>query len=84
MNVWYVCAAFFAVGAIVYVMFASGELQPWAVPPTEAGKQLQKDMKIKKEELEGFTNPSLINDEKLKNENRVLSSNFNERENTRF
>ncbi len=32
-NVWYVCTAFFAVGALVYALFASGELQPWAVAP---------------------------------------------------
>ena len=53
MNVWYVCAAFFAVGAIVYVVFASGELQPWAVPPSDDGKQSEKNRQIRNGMNEG-------------------------------
>lgn len=32
-NVFYVCAATAAAGAIIYLILADGELQTWAVPP---------------------------------------------------
>ncbi len=40
-KVWYICAGFFAVGAITYVFLGSGEVQPWAVPPEERYKEEQ-------------------------------------------
>ena len=59
---WYVCTAFFAVGAIVYVIFASGELQPWAVPPSGEGK---KAVFAESDIHQGYVNQGMVNDEKV-------------------
>lgn len=32
-TVFYITASIYAIGTIVYGIFGSGEVQPWAVPP---------------------------------------------------
>ena len=80
MNVWYVCGVFFAVGAVVYVIFASGELQPWAVPPSREEK---KTVFVKNDIHQGYANQGMVNDEKVK-EMKFIDNSFTTLENTRF
>lgn len=77
---WYVCAGFFAFGAIVYLVFASGELQPWAIPPEDRKHNIEKDGGVNG----GYNNPTLVNDEKPKIDNAYPPNNFTETNNTRL
>jgi ACS family sodium-dependent inorganic phosphate cotransporter len=58
--VFYIAAAIYLVGAVIYWFFASGELQPWAVEKVEETEKTEGDQNFN---MKGYDNKAKIEDE---------------------
>ncbi|XP_067658052.1 sialin-like [Haliotis asinina] len=57
--VFYIAAAIYAFGAIFYILFASGELQPWAREESEEGEKMGQEMETRGAGKDGETDGML-------------------------